>query len=239
MKAVREFTRFASSYAQYNVIQKYAAGYLVEWIGEKDIGTVLDVGCGEGELYRLLRARDIRFERFVALDLSEKMLELHPSGEEVRFVCADFDSENFGGIPSEIDTVLSSSALQWSRDLEGTLSRLSRFGHRAYLSLFTDGTFRTLLETAGIPPLVRSADEAERAMRHSYRLLRSERICCRLRFDSVREMFRYIKKSGVSGGKARLDYRSARRLMESYPLDYLEFELLFAVLEPRSSFSRA
>jgi len=40
-------------------------------------------------------------------------------------------------------------------------------------------------------------------------------------------MFRYIKKSGVSGGEKQLNYQQMKRLMENYPLNYLEFEVLF------------
>ena len=48
-----------------------------------------------------------------------------------------------------------------------------------------------------------------------------------LSFDSVRDMFRYIKRSGVSGNRNVLTYKGTKRLMETYPLDYLEFEVLF------------
>jgi malonyl-CoA O-methyltransferase len=40
-------------------------------------------------------------------------------------------------------------------------------------------------------------------------------------------MFKYIKKSGVSGGEKRLGYKEMKVLMELYPLNYLEFEVLF------------
>jgi malonyl-CoA O-methyltransferase len=40
-------------------------------------------------------------------------------------------------------------------------------------------------------------------------------------------MFRYIKKSGVSGGEKQLSYKQMKMLMEKYPLNYLEFEVLF------------
>ena len=48
-----------------------------------------------------------------------------------------------------------------------------------------------------------------------------------LEFDSVRDMFRYIKRSGVSGGRRVLGYAQTRELMACYPIDYLEFEVLF------------
>jgi malonyl-CoA O-methyltransferase len=40
-------------------------------------------------------------------------------------------------------------------------------------------------------------------------------------------MLRYIKRSGVSGGRNVLGVTQMRRLMERYPLEYLEFEVLF------------
>ena len=40
-------------------------------------------------------------------------------------------------------------------------------------------------------------------------------------------MFRYIKRSGVSGGVGVLNYREMKNIMKNYPLDYLEFEVLF------------
>ena len=48
-----------------------------------------------------------------------------------------------------------------------------------------------------------------------------------LGFDDVREMFRYIKRSGVSGKRNIMTYKETKRLMEAYPLDHLEFEVVF------------
>jgi malonyl-CoA O-methyltransferase len=40
-------------------------------------------------------------------------------------------------------------------------------------------------------------------------------------------MLNYIKKSGVSGGEKKLTYKQVKNLIKNYPLDYLEFEVLF------------
>ena len=47
-------------------------------------------------------------------------------------------------------------------------------------------------------------------------------------------MFRYIKKSGVSSGEKKLSYAETKQLMETYPLDHLEFEVLFVEAENKS-----
>jgi malonyl-CoA O-methyltransferase len=49
----------------------------------------------------------------------------------------------------------------------------------------------------------------------------------KLEFDSVREMFRYIKRSGVSGNRNLLGFKEMKKLMNEYPLNYLEFEVVF------------
>ena len=49
----------------------------------------------------------------------------------------------------------------------------------------------------------------------------------KLEFEDTREMFKYIKKSGVSGSRNELSYKQIKALMEQYPLNYLEFEVVF------------
>lgn len=46
-------------------------------------------------------------------------------------------------------------------------------------------------------------------------------------FEDNLSKFRYIKKSGVSGGKRRLSVAQTKALIQNYPLEYLEFEVLF------------
>jgi malonyl-CoA O-methyltransferase len=40
-------------------------------------------------------------------------------------------------------------------------------------------------------------------------------------------MLRYIKRSGVSGGKRQLSIKDIKRVVDRYPLNYLEFEVIF------------
>jgi malonyl-CoA O-methyltransferase len=94
------------------------------------------------------------------------------------------------------------------------------------LAIFTSGTFKTLYEAAKLPPILKSSDEVmEIANRHFSAQFEIVRYA--LEFDTVREMFRYIKRSGVSGGRRVLDFSQTKRLMECYPLNFLEFEVVF------------
>jgi malonyl-CoA O-methyltransferase len=124
------------------------------------------------------------------------------------------------------DRIYSASALQWADDLDSVFKSISALNSSVSLAIFTSGTFKTLYETAGLSAILKSSDEViESASRHlsaEYEIVRYV-----LEFDSVREMFRYIKRSGVSAGRRILDFTQTKRLMESYPLNYLEFEVVF------------
>jgi malonyl-CoA O-methyltransferase len=110
--------------------------------------------------------------------------------------------------------------------LDFTLSEIAKKASRAYLAIFTSNTFKTLHETAQISsPIYPEAVLRETIKRYYHAEFELKKY--KLHFESVREMFNYIKKSGVSGGEKQLSYQQTKQLMKQYPLDYLEFEVLF------------
>ena len=54
-----------------------------------------------------------------------------------------------------------------------------------------------------------------------------ETIMYKLEFDNKKDLFNYIKNSGVSGGSNTLDFKDAKKLYKEYGLNYLEFEVIF------------
>ena len=225
---IQEFSRFAHEYDTYNVIQAEVAKALVEQLPSSHYTTLIDIGCGSGEVYKNLEKNHISFEQLIALDSSPEMLEIHPSSKKIKKICADFNKlqtfENLSFAPENL--ILSSSALQWSKDLDFTLSEISKRSSHAYFTIFTSNTFKTLHETAKITSPIYSEDVLKNTIEKYYRAA-FELKKYKLHFKSVREMFNYIKKSGVSGGERQLTYKQTKQLMKNYPLDYLEFEVLF------------
>jgi len=222
--ACHEFSRYAAEYGSRNVIQRHVAEKLIASTSDKP-KYILDLGCGNGTLYSLI---DWEVERFVGVDFSSSMLDYHPKSPNIELILGDFNDpllfEKLSG--DRFDRIYSASALQWADDLEGVLKSLASLNSPISLAIFTAGTFKTLHECAGVSPLLRSADEvmtiAEKHFDARFEVLHTT-----LEFDSVREMFRYIKRSGVSGGRRVLDFAQTKRLMETYPLNYLEFEVVF------------
>jgi len=229
VRVQEEFSRCARVYGECNVIQANVAQKLLkDTVGNPT--RILDLGCGSGTLYSLV---DWEMNRFVGIDFSQEMLNHHPKGSNVELVLGDFnDSKLFELLGGEkFDRLYSASALQWADNLGGVFKKLAKLNIPLSLAIFTSGTFKTLYECAGLPPILKSSDEVIEIANHHftahYEIVHYEIVHYVLDFDSVREMFRYIKRSGVSGGRRVLDFSQTKRLMEVYPLNYLEFEVVF------------
>ncbi len=228
LDAVKEFSRFAKTYEAHNIIQEEVAHTLVSHITEKMYHTIVDIGCGSGAVYKNILKRKIHFDCYMALDLSEEMLLLHPEDNNVKKICANFNLkdtyQSFNLADNSI--LLSSSALQWSKELDFIFENLSKKSNQAYFAIFTSNTFKTLHEIANIQSPIYSVESLKKSIEKYYNA-KFQVKTYKLYFETVRDMFRYIKKSGVSGGEKQLTYKQIKQLMHTYPLKYLEFEVLF------------
>ncbi len=226
---IKEFSRFAHHYDAHNMIQAQVAKRLVSKLPSSSYGNILDLGCGSGEVFKNLQTSSLPFKTFTALDSSKSMLDLHPQSDVVTKVCANFNEKGFiSTLPKDqYDLLISASAIQWSEDLDFTLKALSSLCDRAYMAIFTSGTFATLHKVGNVTSPIYAAKVLEEKIEKYYMNVHFELHTYTLHFDSVRDMFRYIKKSGVSAGEKKLGFKETKSLMENYPLDYLEFEVLF------------
>ena len=227
-RVAQEFSRFAAAYNRHNIIQTEVAQKLISMLPHKQYETILDLGCGRGEVYRNLKEQGIDFDHLTVLDISAEMLQLHPTEENLAMVQGDFNhSEIFKTLlRPHYDLLISSSALQWSSDLDVTFPLLTSLSDRFYFAIFTAGTFRSLHRCAGITsPIYSEAILKEKISK--YYDAEYETIHYKLHFDTVYKMLRYIKESGTSGGERRLSYAQTKQLLDVYPYDYLEFEVLF------------
>ena len=228
-KIIKEFARFAHQYDTYNVIQAEVAKALVDRLPIQKYASILDIGCGSGEVYKNVLKKEIQFETFIALDASKEMLDLHPTEAKIRKYTADFnETKTYDKVEILADEalLLSSSSLQWSKDLDFVFSQLSKKSSKAYFAIFTANTFKTLHQTAELRSPIYSEKVLKEVIQKYYQASFETQVY-RLAFKTVRDMFNYIKKSGVSGGEQQLSYKQIKQLMRSYPLDYLEFEVLF------------
>jgi len=228
MNVIDEFSRFANLYDTYNIIQMKVATKLVSMVESREYKGILDIGCGSGLIYKEIVKSGISFKNFIAVDFSKEMLDIHPNSTKIKKLHFDFNSiDSFIKIKKDkYDFIISSSALQWSVDLDMTIKEMSKLSHKFYISFFTSNTFSTLHKVAGVKSPIYSKDTIVDIV-NKYFNASFELVSYNLEFSNIYEMLKYIKRSGVSGGNKQLSYKKMKNIIEHYPLDFLEFEVLF------------
>lgn len=224
MKISQEFSKHAKEYDSYNIIQKKVIQKLLADVKTKP-KYILDLGCGSGELCRSV---EWKYKHFVGVDFAPQMLELHPKSKKIEAIYGDFNDRTlFEHLRTyKFEYLFSASALQWAEDLDKVFANIAKLNLPLSLAIFTSGTFATLNKTANLIPLLRSAEEIQK-LQIKYFDADFEVVKYTLEFENTREIFRYIKHSGVSGSRNVLAFKETKQLMKEYPLNYLEFEVAF------------
>ena len=234
MRIKQQFSRYAKSYLKYSTIQQKGAKLLVEHL-PRDIGVVADLGSGSGNLYKEIKSQNIKFSTYYSIDFSKEMLKLHPIDKNVKFIIGDFNEALlFKKLKAlNLDTIISSSALQWANNLEITIKNCANIAPFGAFFIFSSGTFKTLHSIANISSPIHSKEKILKTFNRYYKNLVIKEYNFTLEFSNTLQMLRYIKKSGVSSGVKKLGYKEIKSLINNYPLNYLEFETLLIIGESR------
>lgn len=226
MSIKSEFSKYAKEYDDNNIIQRIVSKALVrECTNEPK--RILELGCGSGQIFRHI---DWDIEYYKAIDFSSSMCELHPRGDNVVVKCFDFDSQEFyDDIKYEsYDLVISSSAMQWSKDLPLLVKRLSQITKQMDVVLFTSNTFKSIYDITNQKPSILSLEQIKKAFASINTTF--ELFNYKLEFETKKELFKYIKNSGVKG-EVKLSFKDAKNLYKQYDLNYLEFEVIFVKVD--------
>jgi len=223
MSVKNEFSKYANQYNSYNIIQQIVAKSIIRDINFEP-KRILELGCGSGQIIKNI---SWDFDYYKAIDFSQNMCNLHPTGKNIDVKCFDFDTNSFiENIKNDkYDVVISSSALQWSKDLSKIIKTLSSISPKIFAVLFTSNTFKTIQTITNNNSPILDENSIKEAF-SKYCDCEFETIKYNLEFDNKKKLFDYIKKSGVSGGKV-LEFKDAKKLYKEYNLNYLEFEVIF------------
>ena len=223
MSVKNQFSKYANEYKNHNIIQQIVAKSLVRELKFQP-KRILELGCGSGQVFNHI-SWEVEF--YKAIDASSSMCELHPKADNIEVKCLNFDTDEFiNEIKNDsYDIVLSSSALQWSNNLAKIIEQLSYITKEINAVLFTSNTFKTIQEITNTKSPILDEDSIKNAFSRFFNC-EFETILYKLEFDNKKDLFDYIKKSGVSGEKS-LSYSDSKKLYKEYPYNYLEFEVIF------------
>jgi malonyl-CoA O-methyltransferase len=156
------------------------------------------------------------------------MCNLHPKNNNLTIINDSFDNQKFFDNLNYFDLIISSSSIQWSNDLDKLFDNISKHTQNIAFSIFTSNTFKTLHNWLNIKSPIYTKEILIDKLK-LYFEFNFEIKNYKIEFETIKDIFRYIKKSGVSGGQKKLSFQETKRLLTQYPYNFLEFEVLFVV----------
>ena len=165
-----EYERAAADYdrrwARYN---QASLALLRPWVAGRDLGRVVDVGCGTGNLLPLIAQSAARVESYVGADLSPRMLRVaweKAAGAGMRTGFAAADAGALPLRPESFDTAVCASVLHYWHDAGGGLREIRR--------ALRPGGRLLLLDWWRDPPSMRLLDAWMRLTRVEYNRVYSQ-----------------------------------------------------------------
>ena len=211
--ALRSFEKFAFTYGKYNIIQKHVIKKYLPFLKSK----VIDLGCGSEGLCKYKK-----FDFYLGIDNSENMLSLNPCNT----LKLDFNTKKcFETIKKyDFSQIVSFSALQWAEDLEFVFREIKNLKKDFLLAIFTSNTFKTFHDYLNVKSPIYSKKEI---LNYS-KILKPQKIEIlnyKIEFNSPKEMFEYIKFSGVNA-KVKANIKDVKKFLKEFPINFLEFEIV-------------
>ncbi len=224
MNPKKEFTRFAISYQYLSNIQQEIAKELISNV-PKDTENILDIGCGNGNIYNQI---SWNLSSFYGIDISKEMCKLHPKKENIIIKEANFDDieiyDFYRG--KNIDMIISSSALQWSQNIENIFNAIPSISNNISFSIFTNNSLKSLLNALNIKSFLLDTNNIINLLKKTYKI-KTYTKTYKKSFKNTKDLLSFIKKSGISGGVKRVNISDIKRLVQENAIKIANFEVLF------------
>ena len=203
-KVKEHFSKASGTYENSACVQYAMAKTLNGMIDEREYDSVLEIGCGTGVLSQLF-VKKHSFLSLILNDLSDSMLEVcwQKFKEDDRITCLQADAENLPEIyKNRFSLIISNACFQWFKDLNGVLlnlkNSLKKDGSLIF-STFIEGNFQEISRIGNVGLKYLDEKSLRQSLNSSgldYELIVKDEIQY---FESVREMLRSFKKTGVTG----------------------------------------
>jgi len=225
MKIKEEFSKYAKSYCKNSIIQQKCSEILTAHL-PNNLQSVIELGCGDGRVFKQIKKKD--FKKYLAVDFSKEMLALHPRAKNLILLEGDFNDKNFFDKLDFFNIAISSSALQWAKDLNFTFNQIAKKAGTGYFFLFTSDTFKSLHKIAEVKSPIYDKIKIKEAFLNSFSPKIIKSYDFRLYFNDTWKMLKYIKNSGV-GGSVNLSVLQVRKILKNYNKPYLEFSTILLI----------
>ncbi|AVN22974.1 malonyl-ACP O-methyltransferase BioC [Acinetobacter pittii] len=220
----QRFAKAGQSYSEHAIVQKQICQNLtglVQQFCPTTMSCVFEIGCGSGNLTRLL-ATSFQFEELILNDLYADVQQHFSHQENLKWLIGDIETLDF---PQQLDMIVSGSALQWMQDLPHLLERCNEaLTERGWLCFSTFG-YKNLLEIkelTGQGLSYWSVENWSSALTQAgFEILHLSESETQLYFDSPKAVLQHLKATGVT---ATAQHRWTKQTLQQFYQDYDRFK---------------
>ncbi|WP_336169277.1 malonyl-ACP O-methyltransferase BioC [Acinetobacter sp. 161(2023)] len=220
----QRFAKAGQSYSEHAIVQKQICQNLTVLLQQfcpSTMSRVFEIGCGSGNLTRLITAY-FQIEELILNDLYADVQENFTHQEDLKCLIGDIETLEF---PQQLDMIVSGSALQWMQDLPRLLERCNEaLVDQGWLCFSTFGSqnLREIKELTGQGLSYWSVENWNSVLTHTgFEILHLSESETQLYFDSPKAVLQHLKATGVT---ATAQHRWKKQTLQQFYQDYDRFK---------------
>ncbi|QXA06451.1 malonyl-ACP O-methyltransferase BioC [Acinetobacter pittii] len=220
----QRFAKAGQSYSEHAVVQKKICQNLTRLLQQfcpRTMSRVFEIGCGSGNLTRLITA-SFQIEELVLNDLYADVQQHFNSHESLKWLIGDVEALDF---PQQLDMIVSGSALQWMQDLPRLLEHCTAsLVDQGWLCFSTFGpkNLFEIKELTGQGLSYWSVENWNSALTQAgFEILHLSELETQLYFDSPKAVLQHLKATGVT---ATAQHRWTKQTLQQFYQDYDRFK---------------
>jgi malonyl-CoA O-methyltransferase len=220
----QRFAKAGQSYSEHAIVQKQICQNLTVLLQQfcpTTMSRVFEIGCGSGNLTRLIAA-SFQIEELILNDLYADVQQHFNHQENLKWLIGDIETLAF---PQQLDMIVSGSALQWMQDLPLVLQYChAALNEKGWLCFSTFGP-RNLIEIkelTGQGLSYWSIENWNNALTLAgFEVLHLSEAEAQLYFDSPKAVLQHLKATGVT---ATAQHRWTKQTLQQFYQDYDRFK---------------
>lgn len=220
----QRFAKAGQSYVEHAVVQKRISVQLFEYLKvycPQNLASVLEIGCGSGNLTHLFQSH-FHVEQLFLNDLYEDIEQHFLSVDNINWLIGDIEQLE---LPSGLDVVISSSALQWMIDLPALLQRIyTALKPNAYFCFSTFGpdNLTEIKQLTGQGLNYIDLQSLKRQLeQQNFEVLLIEQEVKQIYFDHPKSVLQHLKATGVTA--TAKSHRWTKQSLQQFYIDYQQY----------------
>lgn len=221
----QRFSQAHQSYDQHAYVQQLICQNLYQlidtYLPEKKITNALDIGCGSGQLSRLIK-QNFQIKHLFLNDLYPEIKEHFLDIHHAEFLIGDIEKIDLN---RSFDLIVSSSALQWVENIDVVFQRISqhlKLDHLFCFSTFGSSNLSEIKQLTGCGLNYLSTSELKKYLEKSgFEILYLADSLEKMSFDHPKLILKHLKATGVTATSG--DFRWTKTKLNEF---YQAYELL-------------